>query len=208
MSDAARQPTVLDDPESTSVCREYSAALLDAAGAEAQSVVEELASFCGLLRGEPEFARLLVSGMLGRGEQQQIIERSLAPKSSAVFGGMLRVLAKHGRMNLVFGILRTATAELESRAGSRRVRVSTATPLSDEQQASLKSTLRERFGFDPILDLQVEPALVGGAVFRVGDTVYDGSVQAALKRLRATLRERCVNEIQRGRDRFSHPSGN
>jgi len=42
----------------------------------------------------------------------------------------------------------------------------------------------------------------------VGDTVYDGSLKTQVKQLRARLRERCLNEIQRGRDRFSHPEGN
>ena len=42
----------------------------------------------------------------------------------------------------------------------------------------------------------------------LGDTVYDGSMRSRLQQLRARLRERCLNEVQRGRDRFRHPEGN
>ena len=47
-----------------------------------------------------------------------------------------------------------------------------------------------------------------GAVVRIGDTVYDGSVAWQLQRLESQMINRSVHEIQSRRDRFRHSGGN
>jgi len=61
---------------------------------------------------------------------------------------------------------------------------------------------------EPVLVRVVDPDLIGGIVFRVGDTVYDGSVASRLEQLRQQMIHRSVNEIQRRRDRFSSTARN
>ncbi len=48
--------------------------------------------------------------------------------------------------------------------------------------------------------------LIGGAVLRIGDTVYDGSVANQLQNLREKMVERSAHEIQSRRDRFRNPA--
>ena len=54
----------------------------------------------------------------------------------------------------------------------------------------------------------VGPEILGGLIVRIGDTVYDSSLRTRLRQMSGRLRERCLHEIQRGRDRFSHSAGN
>ena len=54
---------------------------------------------------------------------------------------------------------------------------------------------------------EVNPAILGGMVIRVGDTVYDSSLKARLRQLRGRLKQQATHEIQSGRDRFRHPEG-
>lgn len=95
--------------------------------------------------------------------------------------------------------------EIES--GKQRVRVRSARPLSQTSREEIRSSLKGRFGFDPILEESVDADLLGGMVLQVGDTVFDSSLRSRLKSLRARLVEKAFNEIQSGRDRFSHPEG-
>ena len=118
------------------------------------------------------------------------------------------MLARHNRLALLPTIRRLTEAEFEWRSGRRRVGVTSAAELSQQALDSIRSTLRTSLAIEPILETRVDTTLVGGLVIRVGDTVYDGSLKTQIKQLRARLRERCLNEIQRGRDRFSHPEGN
>ena len=57
----------------------------------------------------------------------------------------------------------------------------------------------------PILQMSIDPSLVGGLVVQVGDQVFDASVQNRLEKLRQRLIEGKTHEIQSRRDHFRHP---
>jgi F-type H+-transporting ATPase subunit delta len=69
----------------------------------------------------------------------------------------------------------------------------------------LSDELKIKLGFEPILQESVDESLIGGLIIQVGDTVYDSSLRSRLKQLSGRLVEKALNEIQIGRDRFSHP---
>ena len=60
-------------------------------------------------------------------------------------------------------------------------------PLTKEERAILKERLRERFGHEFLLHLQVDPALIGGLVVEVRDQSIDGSVAGKLTALEEHL---------------------
>jgi hypothetical protein len=81
----------------------------------------------------------------------------------------------------------------QAQAAGMMAWVRSAVPLTEEQRRSLKRYLRERFGQDFILRVEVDPSLIGGLVVRVKDQVLDGSVAGRLdalgERLRAAVEE-------------------
>jgi F-type H+-transporting ATPase subunit delta len=204
-----RPPTVLEDPSSGNVAKVYADAFLDSAGADSGAAIEEYRSFVDdLLAQVPDLERLLTSPALSVEEHLGLIDRVVGPRATPLFTNFLRVLARHRRLDLLRMILETAIQEAERRAGRRRVQVRSATPLSAEVAQDLGRKLAAAIAAEPILETTVDPSLLGGLVVRVGDTVYDGSLRTRLRQLTARLHERCLHEIQRGRDRFSHPEGN
>jgi F-type H+-transporting ATPase subunit delta len=105
-------------------------------------------------------------------------------------------------------ILKESRLRHEIRSGKQRVQVKSAQSLSEATLQNIRRQLAAVLPFEPILEIQTEPALLGGLVIRVGDTVYDGSLRSRIRQLRSRLRARSINEIQSGRDRFSYPTGN
>jgi F-type H+-transporting ATPase subunit delta len=62
-----------------------------------------------------------------------------------------------------------------------------AGPLSDEQRERLRRALAARAGREVELEVRVDPALIGGAIARVGGLVFDGSLRTQLAQLRDNL---------------------
>jgi len=205
-----RIPSVMEDPGLLPIARTYATSYLDAASeTNVAEAVEELVSFVkDGFTAVPELRTVLTSGGASLEETIKFIDASLAPRTSPLLANFLRVLARHGRLEALEMISDQAQRMLEHRSGQRRVQVTTAVPVSDELAAALRQELQTKFGFEPIVEFQLRPELLGGMTLRVGDTVYDGSLKARVQQLRSRLRERCLHEIQRGRDRFSSPEGN
>jgi len=65
--------------------------------------------------------------------------------------------------------------------------VISASPLDDRRKDRLRRALSDRTGREVRLEIEVDPALIGGAIAKVGDLVFDGSIRTQLGQLRATL---------------------
>jgi F-type H+-transporting ATPase subunit delta len=199
----------MEDPSSQAIARTYADALLDAAGSGTQDALEALSSFVDdVLDKLPALREVLFSRVIGREEKIRLIDQAIAPRTSPLVANFLRVLVRHDRLELVAPIVREARLRQETRAGKQRVQVKTALPLSDQARERVRQRLAEAFPFDPILETQVDPSLIGGIVIRVADTVYDSSLATRVEQLRERIQQRSLHEIQSGRDRFSSAEGN
>jgi F-type H+-transporting ATPase subunit b len=66
--------------------------------------------------------------------------------------------------------------------------VTSALPLDDHEQDSIRKDLARTLGGTPADVFRVDPTILGGLVVRVGDKVLDGSVAGKLEGLRSSLR--------------------
>ena len=205
-----RIPSVMEDPGARSIAKVYSNAYLDSAGVDGiPSALEELGSFVDdVMANNPEFDRTLRTHEVSSDLKLQLLERVVVPRATPLFANFVRVVGHHDRLDLLPLIYDLSVREAERRLGQRRVQVTSAAELSAETLETIRNTLASALSIQPIMETRVDPSLLGGLTIRVGDTVYDGSLQTQVKQLRVRLRERCLNEIQRGRDRFSHQDGN
>src|SRR5262249_23153220 len=118
------------------------------------------------------------------------------------------VLNDHGRLGLLAAMLAEYRELYNARGNRFRVLVWTAVPLPDDQRQRLEQQLRDQHHKEPVLDLKVDPDLLGGLIVRVADWVDDGSIRTRLETLQTKLTESGSHEIQSRRDRFSSGTGN
>jgi F-type H+-transporting ATPase subunit delta len=201
-----RIESVMEDPHLGAVARVYADAFLNAVPADQlDGALEEYRSFIDdVLDRQRDFSRLILSGTVSRDQKLQLIDRVVAGRASELFTNFLRVLARHDRLDLVRLILDQCGIEAEKRSGRKRVQVISAQPLSEQDLGKIRDRLAADLAAQPILETAVDPTILGGLRIRVGDTVYDGTLRARLNQLRHQVRERSLNEIQSGRNRFSH----
>lgn len=189
----------------------YAKALLGAAeqAGAAAAVVEEFDSLLAdVIDRFPKLEILLGSALVSVGEKSGIIDRTLGGRASPLMVEFLKTVARHGRLDCLRAIHRQ-THVMYGRLRKRiPVELTTAAPIDDAELRRIADGLRQKLDGEPVVSRRVDPELIGGAVIRVGDVVYDGSIANQLKQLRQRMSQRSANEIQARRDRFRNSAGN
>jgi F-type H+-transporting ATPase subunit delta len=84
-------------------------------------------------------------------------------------------------------IVEAFRALADEHAGRVRVSVRSAVGLSDPLRQELESALKDRMKCKVEIEAETDPHLMGGAVVRIGDRVWDGSLRARLNGFRKQL---------------------
>jgi F-type H+-transporting ATPase subunit delta len=180
----------------------------ESAGA-AESVLAEFDSLIvDVLNRQPKFEEILGSALIGHDEKAGILDRAFGSTASTMMVNFLKVVSRHGRLECLRAIHRQVHAVYDKARGRVPVELVTATPVSDAEAAAIAKNLGGVISGEPVVRRRIDPALIGGAVVRVGDTVYDGSIARQLDNVRQQMIDRSAHEIQSRRDSFSNPAGN
>jgi F-type H+-transporting ATPase subunit delta len=188
------------------VARVYAQAILEAADKKncRAEVIEELESLVrDVLPRVPRAAEVFASPKVPVEEKQAVIERIAAGRMLPTTVHSLHVLARHGRLGILAPIAAAARALADELAGLQVATITTATPLSEEQQRQLAGEIEQAVGARLSPTFGVDSDLIGGLVVKIGDTVYDQSIATGLARLGGNLHRRTIHEIQHGRDRLT-----
>lgn len=150
-------------------------------------IEDELFRFGRLIEREPRLALALSDPALPADRKSSLIERLLGQRATPTTQRLVQRVAVHPRGRSVPRALERL-ADLASERRSRYIAVVTsAQPLAGDQADRLRSALSTAFGRDMDLQLDTDPALMGGLVVRVGDELVDGSVVRRLSDLRRRL---------------------
>ena len=188
------------------IAQTYAQALLNAAEKQNQGreTLEDFDALIGqVFHAKPDLEKFLSNLAVGREAKGAALRATFSGRASEVFTNFLLVVNEHDRLDLLRSILAAYREEYEARTNKVRVHVRSAVRLADDQRERLLSELREALNREPVLEMQVDPDLLGGLVVRVGDSLFDGSVRTRIDAIRNQLIERSSHEIQSGRDRFS-----
>jgi F-type H+-transporting ATPase subunit delta len=184
----------------------YAKALLGAAETvgQADTVVDELeAIVLEVLNKLPLLDETLKTPRLTAEERLPIVDKAFGGRVSPTTLTFLKVVSNHGRLDCLRAIARAARKQLNVARGRVEVKVETAYPLSNPVRERIANRLRELLGREVILNAGVNADLLGGLVVRIGDTVYDASLAARLKRMEQVALDQTKQSIRKSIDRFA-----
>ncbi len=177
----------------TVVSSRYARALLDVVfdpryGLDPNRVAAQLQSVESLVGESAELRHALLSPAVPNSRKRAVIAK-LAPSLGLdpQVRNFCYVLVDHRRIGQIAGIREAYQNALDERLGFLRAGVTSAAALPDPQRNALQAKLAELTGKQIRMEYSVDPALIGGAVARIGSTVYDGSVRGQLDALRHRL---------------------
>jgi F-type H+-transporting ATPase subunit delta len=154
----------------------------------AEPVVKQLTAFAAAFDESAELRNVLANPAVPIEAKHAVLEKVAARiGASKIIRNFLFVVADHRRTHALPEIVATFQEVVRQRQGMAEAEVSSAVELSAAQKKELTQTLTRLTGKRIETRYSLDPALLGGAVVRIGDTVYDGSVRSRLYELRARL---------------------
>lgn len=168
----------------------YAGALVDVAleNKQADQVKRELSEFAALVRESPELHAFLSNPAIARAAKHAAIDQIVARMgASRTLRNYLFVIVDQRRAGMLIEIEQAFSRLLDARQGITQALVTSATELTAKQRQELDVALGKLTGEKVQAQFTTDEALIGGAVVRIGSTIYDGSVRAQLQRLRARM---------------------
>jgi F-type H+-transporting ATPase subunit delta len=155
---------------------------LDAVGASLAALRQAL--------GESEALHALTTSPLVSREDalKAVAGVAAAMKLDPIASNFLGVLARNRRLLQLPGAIRAFDLLAARHRGETTAEVTSARPLDKAQIEALKSVLKARLGRDVIVDLAVDPAILGGLVVKIGSQMIDGSIRTKIDTLALTMK--------------------
>ena len=187
------------------LARIYARAFMDAAAksGNADDLVQELKSLLAeVINRFPKLEQVLKSSLVSAEQKEELLGRLFGNTASLLVLNFLKVLARHGRLEVLRPIVREAEKLHTERSGLADIQVRSAAKLDDSLLKDLQTRLQKMLGKQPNLDVMIDPSLIAGIVVRVGDRVYDGSVYTQLEHARQSMIDRATEQIETAPDKF------
>jgi F-type H+-transporting ATPase subunit delta len=169
---------------------QYANALADIALAQnaADAVSKQLADFGAVYSESAELRNFLASPAVERAAKHGVVEKLIARLgASKILRNFLFVIADHRRTHALPEIIVAFQEVVRRRQGITEAEIRSAVELSGAQKADFAQAIERLTGKRVETKYSLEPGLLGGAVVRIGDTIYDGSLRNRLNELRRRL---------------------
>lgn len=146
-----------------------------------------IAALGDAVRQDVVLRRFLAAPQVALEVKKRVLQQAMGDKLPRPFVLFVQKLVANRRQLLVPEIAVAYASLVDAREGRVHATVTLAQAPAEGEAASLSQRLSEALGKAVVAHIAVDPAIVGGLVVRIGDTVMDGSVRKKLGALRTAL---------------------
>lgn len=183
---ASEQPIV------AGVAGRYATALFELALEDKvlDKVRADLDRFDQMIAGSDDLKRLVRSPVFTADEQVKALEPILQKAGiDGVSANFVKLVASNRRLFALPQIINAFRALVARHKGEVAASVTVAEQLSDAHLKSLKDALNAVTGKDVDLKIQVDPAIIGGLVVKLGSRMVDTSLRTKLNSIKTAMKE-------------------
>jgi F-type H+-transporting ATPase subunit delta len=169
----------------------YASAFIDVITAkklDTASIDRQFADFLTTWDNSPELQQLFCNPSAAISQKVAILDKLNAEMGlQKELRNLLAVLISNNRIGQVHEVADAYRTELQTRQGICQAEIVTARELDTAERDTLVATIGKLAGSKIQPNFKLDASILGGAVVRVGSTVYDGSVRGRLARLKEAL---------------------
>jgi F-type H+-transporting ATPase subunit delta len=170
-----------------SLARRYARAIYEIGIAKDsyEQLGKEMDDLAAMYSGSRDLTEALTNPVFPLAQRRAVLEAVVERgKASPVTRNFALLLFDRERIPYLPAIARELRAMVDERAGRVRAVVTSARPLSADNEKQVASSLAKISGKTVVMETREDPELLGGMVAKLGDMVYDGSVRTQLERMR------------------------
>lgn len=174
-----------------SVASTYARAFADVVLAErldANRALGGLRRVAGLMQESTELRRVWENPAVPADQKRRLLD-AIARREGIErhVRNLVAVLIDHRRVQFLTRIAQQLERELDARLGFAEARITSARELADAERRSIEAQISKLTGKKVRAHFALDTSLLGGAVVRLGSTIYDGSVKGQLERIKAAI---------------------
>ncbi len=139
------------------------------------------------VQGDITLRRFLESPKISEAQKNDVFFQALGDRVPRHFLRFLQTLVRKRRQMLIPEIAVEYDNLLDIHEGRVHATVTVATESTDAEVSGIARELSRVVGKTVVPHMQVNPAILGGVVVKIGDTVMDGSVRRRLARLKGQM---------------------
>ena len=181
-----------EDPSVSGVSGRYATALFELARDEksVDAVKTDLDKFDALLNESADLKRLVKSPVFTADAQLKALTAVLDKAGiSGIAANFVKVLTSNRRLFAVSDVIRAFRALVARFKGEATADVTVAETLNDRNLDALKTALKSVTGKDVMLNVKVDPSIIGGLVVKLGSRMVDSSLRTKLNSIKHAMKE-------------------
>jgi F-type H+-transporting ATPase subunit delta len=183
---------------SSVVTSRYAKAILDLATEKKkiEQIEADMKDLDAMLDASDELRAMVHDPRISKAKQQDVVKALVSKaKLQDITSNFLNVLIENRRLNILGAVITRIHQDLAKMRGERVAKIKVAQDMSAKQIKELEASLAKASGSAVTLDIQVDPALLGGMVITLDSRMIDDSVAGKLERLKLAM-SRGSNENQ------------
>ena len=172
--------------ENKLVASRYAKALLELADENKISqndILKQLTDIVKSVEGSSDLQRVMSSPVIAIPEKKNVLVKLFANVCSGVVVNFLQLLIDKNRFAMLSSIYKEYKAEINKLNNLLSIHVTSAINLNKSDKAMIKVKLQNLLQKEIELDWAVNPEIIAGLVFEVGDNIIDNSIQHKIKEL-------------------------
>ncbi|MHB1223508.1 MAG: F0F1 ATP synthase subunit delta [Gemmatimonadaceae bacterium] len=173
----------------STIARNYADALLTLARRADDTVGwgRLLGDVASAVERDERLLRFLEAPQVDAAQKKAVFARALADRAPRMFVLFIEKLIDNRRQMLLPAVAVEYNNLLDASLNRVHAQVTVARDVGEEGRAAIAAQLSRSLGKEVLPHVVVNPAILGGVVVRVGDTVMDGSVRRRLGTLRRQM---------------------
>ena len=150
--------------------------------------LQDLSLIAHLMENSNDLRRVWRNPSVEGAKKRKVLDRIVARiDGSKMLRNFVAVLIDKRRISALSEIAEAVEMELNRRMKLNEAEVTSARPLVEFEKRALEGRISELTGGQVLARYNTDPSLLGGAVVKVGSTVYDGSIIRELEKLRQQI---------------------